>query len=394
MNKNILLIFLTLLLASPVTYAQDIASILKSIEENNMTLKALRATGEADRWSNRSEVGLEEPEIEFNYLRGKPSPIGGRTDLSVSQTFDIPTLSGLTSREAEGKNLLIDHQYRIDRMGILLEAKLLLIDLAYYDAYLRELKSRHEHASTIAEAQKKRLDRGEGSLPEYNNVRLSLATIHGEITASTTERELILAQLKRLNGGKDLTVGDQFAYPTEILPEDGSERYRTLQEQHPGIAYALQEVALSRTRISLSKSQALPSFSLGYMSEKTLGEHFQGISIGVSIPLWKSTGRIRQAKAAAKAAEARVQEARRRYEDNFDILYHRAARLKTTHEIYRTALADADNSRLLKIALDEGHISIIEYMVEVGLYYNTIDKALEAEREYRKVLAELYATEL
>jgi len=49
---------------------------------------------------------------------------------------------------------------------------------------------------------------------------------------------------------------------------------------------------------------------------------------------------------------------------------------------------------LLKKALDAGEISLLNYLTELGMYYNMANLTLEAERDYQKAVTELLAVEL
>ena len=61
---------------------------------------------------------------------------------------------------------------------------------------------------------------------------------------------------------------------------------------------------------------------------------------------------------------------------------------------FPTRLSTTNSTELLKKALDAGEISLLNYMVELGLYYNIVNQTLEAERDYHKALTELSAVEL
>ena len=61
---------------------------------------------------------------------------------------------------------------------------------------------------------------------------------------------------------------------------------------------------------------------------------------------------------------------------------------------YRNSLETVNNTDLLKKALDKGQISILDYIVEIGLYYEVLNRALEAERDYQIAFAELTAIDL
>jgi outer membrane protein TolC len=370
-----------------------VSSVLASVEENNTTLKALREAVEAQKLENKTGIFLDNPEIGFNYLWGDPTAIGNRTDFSATQSFDIPTITGMKSRVADGKNKLADWQYKAGRMDILLEAKQYCIELVYYNALKKELDVRLQHAATIAAGYKERLDRGDASLIEYNKVNLNLSTVQGELSRIEVEQSALLSQLKRLNGGIDVALADT-QFSEGELPLNFDDWYIQAEEKNPVLAYVKQEIEVGKKQVSVNKAMGLPSFSAGYMSEKVVGQRYQGITLGISIPLWENKNRVKQAKAAVKAAESKQADSRQQLYSQLQVLYKRAFGLKATAETYRKSLNTVNNTDLLKKALDAGEISLLEYIVEIGLYYDTVTQALEAEKEYQLAFAELAAVEL
>ena len=146
--------------------------------------------------------------------------------------------------------------------------------------------------------------------------------------------------------------------------------------------------------MKLNKTQALPTFSAGYMREKTLGQAYQGVTVGMSIPLWGNKNKVKQAKTAVIAAEARQEEARQQFYDQLQTLYLRADGLRQTAAKYRASLLSLNNTELLAKALNAGEISLLDYIVEIGLYYDTVNQALSAERDYRQAFADLSAVGL
>lgn len=367
--------------------------VLSEIEQNNTTLKALRETSNAEKLDNRSDCFLPDPEVGYNFLWGAPAPIGNRKDLSISQSFDIPTLFGIKSGLADQKNALIDRQYRTERMKILLEAKLYLLDLTYYNGLLKELSLRKAHTEILYEVRKQKLDKGEGNILEYNNVRLNRSKVEAEIKRVETERDAIIAQLTRLNGGRVIST-DEEIFETLYLPKEFREWVAGAESKSPVLAFFETDIALSKKQILLNKALNLPSVSLGYISEQTFGEGYRGISVGISIPLWSNRNRVKEAKAGLEAARYRREDAIARFYGEMEMLYQRTCGLQEVAATYRRALQEADNSELLKKALDAGEISIVEYMMQVALYYDAVDQALAAERDCHKAFAELTAFEL
>lgn len=391
--KTIIITMLVLFAGITLNAQNNINPVLSSIEENNTTLKALREQAEADKLQNKTGIFLDDPEVGFNYLWGSPTDIGNRTDFSVSQTFDIPTITGMKSRLANGKNNLVEWQYKADRMNILLEAKQYCIELVYYNSLLKELYLRLEHAQTIAKGYKDRMDRGDVSILEYNKVNLNLSTIQGEISRMEVEREALFAQLKRLNGGIEVVFNDS-DYGNRELPLNFDEWYVQAEDKNPILAYVRNEIEVSQKQVSLSKAMNLPKFTAGYMSEKVVGQRYQGVSLGISIPLWSNKNQVKQAKAAVAAAQSREADTKQQFYSQLQIQYSKAMGLKTTADKYRQSLANVNNTILLKKALDAGEISLLDYMVEMGLYYDNVNQTLAAERDYQLAFAELSAVEL
>lgn len=391
--RTILSFILSLTLPLSICAQSDIDRVLKVIEQNNTTLKSLRETAEADKLANKTEIYLSNPEVEYGHHWGKPTEIGNRTALNVTQTFDIATLTGMKSRLARDKNTLIDRQYRSDRMAILLEAKQTCIDLIYCNALREELSLRLRHAELIADGYKSRMEKGDANIIEYNKIRLNVTRAQNELRLIEIERQTLLLRLRRLNGDIDISFG-LTTYPATMLPTDFDAWYSHIETTDPTLAHARQEIEVSKRQLSLTKAMGLPSFSAGYASEKVGQEDFKGISVGITIPLWENKNKVRHAKASIRAAEARANDTRREVYNRFKTLYDRTAGLRDIAHSYRNTLSQTNNADLLKKAHDAGELSLLDYILEIGIYYDTVNQMLTAERDYQKALAELYATEL
>ncbi|MDR3261202.1 MAG: TolC family protein [Tannerella sp.] len=388
-------IFCLLLVAfgRPATAQTGYDAVLKEIETNSIALKALREQTDAQKLENRTGIFSADPEVSFNYLWGNPSGIGNRTDFSVTQSFDIPTITGMRSQIAAGQNNLAELQYQSERINLLLEAKHDCIELIYHNALKKELNVRLRHAVMLADGYKERLERGDINQLEYNKVLLNLSSVQGEIARTDVERNALLSELKRLNGGVNVTL-EEAHYGEVTFPADFEDWYALAEQKNPVLEYVRQETEIGKKRVSLSKAMGWPTFSAGYMSEKIVGQQYQGITLDISIPLWENRNRVRQAKAAVRAAETRQTDRKQQFYSRLRTLYDRANGLRLVAEGYRKALATLNNTELLKKALDAGEISLLDYTVEIGLYYDTVNRTLDAERDFQKAFAELAAVEL
>ena len=392
MRKYIILIAV-LAVAGPAAAQQTIDAVLQQIERNNTTLEALRKQTEADKLQNKTGITLPDPEVSFDYLWGDPSSIGNRKDFGVTQSFDIATIAGSRRRVADAQNGLLDVEYRAGRMAVLLEAKQTCIQLIYYNALKAELEQRLAHAQAVADFYDRQLADGNANRLEVNKARLSLSAAQGELRRNEVERTNLLAELQRLNGGEPI-VFEQAAYAQPVLPQDFEAWYDEAAAANPVLAYARQNVELKRREMKLGKLTGLPQISAGYMSELVPESNFRGITLGLSVPLWSNRNRVKQAKAAVVAAELQQKDATVQFYERLRNQYGRTLGLQRTAGEYRKALAELDNTRLLRKALDAGEISLLDYIVELGLYYTTVDEALAAERDYELALTELQSVML
>lgn len=392
-HPSTLMLILFFLLLPLVTHAQDYSSALSTIASNNTTLSALSHRAEAERLSNRSEAYLDAPEFGFNYLWGHPSDIGKRQDISVSQPLSIATLSGQRHRVASGLNAMVDTRLSQDRMSIMLEAKELLIDMVYYNAMLHEMESRIAAASTIAHMQHERLSSGDGTRLDLNNALLTLSNLRADSLRLASERAATSAQLTRLNGGKQIDF--HFSTFDDLpLPADFDEWYTSIADYQPEIEMASRQIDLSARQLSLAKTELLPDITIGYMSEKTSGERYQGVTLGISIPLWTSRNKLRQARANIQASRAEQADAVLQQRSRMETLFHQAQTLHSLSLLYSRTLSECSNMPLSAQALQAGEISQVDYITQASVYYDTFDQWLTAQRDYHKAHAVLHAFEL
>ncbi|GAB1418696.1 TolC family protein [Bacteroidales bacterium] len=392
MKINILILLITI--SGLTGFAQQpYESVLKAVETNNTTLKALRQTAEAQKLENKTGIFLPGPEAEFGYLWGNSAAGANRTDINITQSFDIPTITGMKGRMAGKQNQAVDWLYASNRKEILLEAKLYCIDLVYLNAMANEMNKRLEYAREMEQAFSRRFKAGEANILKYNNMQLILVSIQGELEQVETERQMVSAQLKRLNGGTSISLNDT-EYGSVELPELFEEWYARTEQKKPELALAQQEAVIREGMVNLERWHNFPIFSAGYLSEKVGSEQFQGIVAGISIPLWENKNQLARAKTAALAADAHQNDIRLQMVAQAESQFAKTQRLKAISQRYSNALKSFDNAVLLKKALTAGEISVVTYFVEISAYYNIINQSLEAERDFQKAAAELFSVDL
>ena len=371
---------------------------LENIEKNNTTLIALRTEAEARKLENRTGITLADPEVGYKHMWEGGEESGNLSELTVTQSIDLATVMGQRTRVAREQNLLIDEEYRMARMEILLDAQLTLVDLAYYNALAAELDRRLGHARRVVEVEHLRLESGDTDALSYNNVLLSLSSLEAEMARVEMERNVLVARLTALNGGvtlDNLESLDALENLESLENLDFSSWYAEAEAHLPQLAQARQMSEVRSGELALAKASHLPSLSATYINERhTVGTRSQGVAVGVSIPLWANKNRVRSARTALQAAEAQQADAELQMRSAFEQEFTRVKGLHHTAMLYRRALDEANNSTLLEKAMDEGFISVLEYLQGIELYYDYLDRSLSADRDYHRALATLEAWKL
>ena len=378
-----------LLSASIAAWAQTEDEILAEIENNNTTLKALSQEIEARRLGNRTGIFLPDPEAQFNYLWGDPSLLGNRINIAVTQSFDFPSAYGHRRQISRARNDQLEVEYERNLKAILYRARLILTDIVYYNSLQLEYMRRIDHAEELAASFEARLEQGEAGLPDYNKAQLNLLNAEKEMELSVIEREMLLSELAALNGGKYVDV-TKSEYRARTVPGDFSSWYSEAEQANPDLEWLAMETEISRRQESLSTALGLPRMHAGYMSETIGAEGFRGIAAGLTIPLWENRNRVSQAQANTLAMQEIETDNKLRFYYQLQAHFEKAVALQKSVEDYRQSLLRLDNTEMLKMALDLGEISLAEYILELTIYYGSIDRLLEAERDLRVSIEELY----
>lgn len=382
----------TLMLSSFLfsAYAQQGSDkILESIRQNNTTLNALREQATADKIGNKTGLTPNNPEVELGYLWGSPSVEGNRKDLNITQSFDFPLAYRYKNQLSKGQNQQVDLIFAAEERSIIQEARLLCVELTYRNLFDKQLSQRLSHAQELADGYEVLFAKGEINIIDYNKTKLNLLNIKKASEVNLVEKNILIDKLEVMNGGLPIIAELLSAYPDYLLPADFLSWTANAEEMNPELKAAEQSIAISRKQEQLTRALNLPKLSAGYVSERVPSTTHQGISIGVSIPLWEGKNTVRHQKAQTIAMQAQHDDARLQFQNQVRTSYDKALKLQNVLKDYDQLLKASNNEELLRKAFAQGELSLINYLLELSAYYEAIDQFLETEREYQLAAAEL-----
>lgn len=379
-----------------VSGAQNSAEVvLASVEKNNPELQALRKRTESEKYGFKAERMVEAPEVGFDYLWGSPADIGTRKDISVTQSIDIATISGTKGKIAKSESELSDMQFNVRRQEILLQAKLLYINIIYCNAVGAELERRLERSEKVESVYRDMQVRGETDMIEVNKAHLAYLAQRNALARNKMEADGFRLELQRLNGGEPLGINDLSYARSDMLPADFDTWYKEVADRSPEIRAARQNVKVNEAVARGIKMSSCPTITAGYMAELVKGSNFRGLTLGLSIPLWSARSKTRQANLSCEASRLEVKDVEASEYSALRSLYEKASGLKDLSDELALSLAVSDEAMsMTEKKFNEGEISLMDSIMELSLYYSVVDESLAASKDYDLALAELNAWSL
>lgn len=365
-----------------------IPSVLESVAANNPALLANRQSWEALKLEYQTGLTLPNPVVQGQFLWGSPATAGNQTDVFAVQPFDFPTTYRKRKELAKARGAVSMPALDAQRREVLLEAKLVCLELVFRNKLSLFYSQRKADLEKLQADFQTKLDRGDGNLLDVNKSRLQLL----EVNQLATENEVVLQQLQNqltaLNGGRRIVFQDTIYPETPDIPS--FEQLEDLIEAtDPMLRKLGMEKQIAIQQLQLAKAWKLPNFEAGYHYQGILGQRFNGVHVGLSIPVWEQKNRVQHAEANIASAELGLQEHRIAHYYEIKELYDRQTKLRLAMNEYQQALSAAGNTQLLDKALAFGEINSITYFMELNFYQNARQHLLRTEFELQATIASL-----
>jgi outer membrane protein TolC len=386
--KNRLFLIVAMVIFS-LGYSQStIENALTEIAKNNKTIQANTQYWNAQKVQYKTGNSLYNPTVEYDYLKGSPANAGNQTDFTITQSFDFPTVYGKKNALASQLDIQADLQLKASNQELLLEAKKICIELVYRNKLQVPLTKRKEATEKWLENFRKKLTNGDGTILDVNKAEIQLLEIKKQFQDNISIIAKLNEQLTSLNGGTAIPLTDVVYFDIPAIPD-----FETLEKEIEAQDYSRktleQEKVIAQKQIDVSKALTLPKMEVGYHYQGILGQTYNGVHTGISLPLWESRNTVKLQKAKMTFAESALTDHINEHYHEIKQLYGRYESLKSIMEDYQKINNSVEPIRLLDKALAAGQISVLEYFVELNYYNTTFNSYLEIEKEYHEVVASL-----
>ena len=363
------------------------ADLLQAVERHSPGLQSAAATARSNQIEARTGNTLPNPELEYIHSWGSSGAVG-EDEFTATQGFDFPTAYVQRTRAARAREDAAQASYRQVRMETLLQARLAVQEILYLQKRIEVDSLRLADAEFARQIARVRAQAGDITSIEENRIEFQSLSARNNLTRTRMALETALTSLSSLSGlslGADVQI--------EPMPLPALAPLEQVLEQ----AYAA-DPALSAARASgqaaqadrrLAVSLALPKFSAGYKYSSSDGAKFHGVIAGMSIPLFESRNTVRLARARQAEVEATTLALETNLTADLTAKYSQACRLEAMSRTYQSGGEGAEKSALLRKALQEGSLTILEYFTELDPVYRHMDEINELSYNYRSLLIEL-----
>lgn len=376
------IIFLALLMSMSSIRAQEsnsIGSLLATIEQNNLELKALRHNNNAELLNMKAENTVSGPSIEFSpfYKRGLHTM--PESELIISEEFDFPTRYRDRSKQTRLQEDVLRNTYNAKRNELLLEAEIITLDIirlsqirSLYDELLQEWQ-------TMLDVLGKKSEDGSITALDVNRCRLEYSQTKKELLTTENELKNQTEKLRLLNGGQSLSVGIT-DFPNYEVEQDFETFLHQALQNNSQLQIAQAELRASEFASKTARRQWLPSINIGYRMNTSMGEKTNGMLVGASFPLFSVARNKKAANERLTSAQINLQQEQETTTQQLRTIYNQLTYIDQILSLGDKQVLDSTLT-LLNKSLQQQHITITQYISEKNDIYSQLTDIIELQHQ-------------
>ena len=297
-----------------------------TIEKNNKTILTAKQHMSAKSLELNTGLSLPDPTIEADYMIGRPVEGGNQFDFVAVQGFDFPSTYFRKRNLADNQSKVLEYEYQMIRQNTLLDAKVACIEKVFFNKQQELLRKRKDQAKRMLDSYQLKFNEGDIGVLELNKAKVSWLGIEVDYMDAKASVKKQSDELTALNGGMELALSDTVfpIVPTVPLFENLEQ---DIEANDPGLKVLDQQTNVNQSMLKVNKAMALPTFQAGYHYQSVLGQTFNGVHFGLSIPLWEHKNKIKASKAIIMHGDQYIAEHRNEHYYEVKQLYENGRKL-------------------------------------------------------------------
>lgn len=368
-------------------------AIISQVLTNHPLINA--ADLEVSRQQQLKSALQEIPKADIMLMAGQYN--SQRTDNNLTITQGVPFPTTFVRQQALGKSLIESArlQQKMTQNELLLRVKTVMNDLLYYEKQRQLLEQQDSLFQDLARIAALQYKVGEGTLLNKNFAETSLYEIRNLLARNASDYQATLAHLQALSQMPTLTgVAGSL---DDVLPPDTSGVI-----QSPMLAFARQQIDVTRWEHKTTRARTLPDLHVGYFNQTLIGyqtingqdqyfgssHRFQGFIVGLSVPLFAGPhlAKIKAAGIANTVARKRAEAATLEITQEYTRALEEYRKNQQSLSYYRESALDA--ARLLvtqsKTSFRSGEIDYATLLINLRQGITIQENYLQTLRQYNQ----------
>lgn len=396
----LLLLFITGSLSAQQQISLD--SALSVALKNN---KELQATGsEVDYYRQMKKTASILPNTNVSMVYGQYNSYSGNdNNITVSQTIPFPTVFGAKAALGDAQVTGALLKTAVTKNDLILQIKQTYFRLLYLQSFKRLLLQQDSLYADFVRAADIKFKTGESTFLEKSNATTRLAASKFELRQNEADIKSTEQLLQSLLFVEYQVTAIPLYLPQLSLTPVGE----SVREGNPQLKYLKQQVTISEKYTNLAKQNKLPDITVGYFNQTLIGtpmnetgkplaiasNRFQGLQVGVGIPLIAQRAKVRAEQAKQEAASLTYQANVTAVQGLYQQRLQQALSQQENLEYFRiTGLANAD---LLAVQSQKsykaGEIGYAEFLLNQQQAYTIRQQYLKVLYNYDIAVLELEA---
>lgn len=369
----------------PCNAQGDYDGTVRRILDNNIQLKASSALTTAQTLDHSDSNALPNPEVGFSHLWGDNNA-GNKLQLDINQSFEWPGLYAARRRAAISATAAANAETAGMALDLRIKAETLLNELVYVRQQLAATRELEASYAKLSEAMDKGLRGGEITVLDHRKMQIESYKLDNTITTLRMREQQLTSELQALSQ-VTLDLDGIDAYPPRRL--SNPDEYLSNVSKDPEILIQESYASMEEDNARVAAMSRYPAFTVGYQHQTEMGERFNGITLGMTLPFFQHRNARKSALIRKDAAEQSARAISDSKADEVRGLIRELEIARKNITDYDRVFGDNQYLPLLLKAYEGGQIDVIGYISEVRYYMEATQSKLEADYNYNMLLTNL-----
>ena len=377
----------------PRLHAQGFAEYIQSVEQHNAAWLAEKYNLDIAMAQTEAARVFNDPELSVSYGNNQDWSLqmGQSVEAELSYNFSLGNVRkarmGVARSEEDITRALLDDWFR----NLKADATIAWVEALQARSMLELKRSSYQSMLSVAQADSLRAAMGDLGRVDAMQSRLEAQAMRAEMLSAEADYRNALSTLSLYAGGMQFAQMQEDNYPASIPGLSCREMVDYAVAHRADLLAAEQSRTLSQRNLALVKAMRAPEIGLnaGYSyntevrNEIAPAPAFNGLSVGLSIPLKFSSlnkGERRAAERAVQQADAAYEAAVRQIET--DVLQAYAtwqAAVQIAEECSGQMMEEsASILESRRLSYLRGDSSLLDYLLSVRVYNDTAQQCIEA----------------